>query len=153
MSITNEFRLFDKELAEAITNEGKKVLRKTLKKMKEEAMLKKVFIICSVRGASDKYKEKLEKYVTKLEGEGCLVHLPHRDTDQTAPGIEICTKNATAIYNADEVHIFYTSKSQGTHFDMGVAFAYGKLIVVVENETYGKGKGYPRMLKEWENEK
>lgn len=112
--------------------------------------MKKIFIICSVRGATKDYQTKLEEYVDILEKDGNIVHLPHRDTDQTATGLDICRQNANAVKEADEVHIFYNSKSQGTHFDMGVAFAYGKKIVVVENEIYGEGKSYPRMLDEWE---
>lgn len=113
----------------------------------------RVFIICSVRGASDEYRAMLENYVSDLEQVGIIVHLPHRDTDQTGKGIDICSQNKAAIAAADEVHIFYSSKSQGTHFDMGVAFALGKKIVVVENEPFGEGKSYPRMLHEWENNK
>lgn len=111
---------------------------------------KKIFIICSVRGASDEYREKLEQYVSDLEERGYKIHLPHRDTNQQARGIEICKQNMEAIKEADEVHIFYNHTSQGTHFDMGVAFALGKDIVVVENEEFGEGKSYPRMLTEWE---
>lgn len=114
--------------------------------------IKKIFIICSVRGASDEYKRKLEEYVSKLELEGHIVHLPHRNTNQNARGIDICNQNAKAIENCDEVHIFYNSISQGTHFDMGVAFAFKKKLVVVENEVYGEGKSYPRMIDEWSNE-
>jgi len=109
----------------------------------------KIFIICTVRGASEEYKKKLEDYVAKLESKGNQVHLPHRDTNQQASGFEICSQNADAIYDSDEVHIFYNPDSQGTHFDMGVAFAYSKKIVVVENVEYGPGKSYPRMLDEW----
>jgi hypothetical protein len=111
--------------------------------------MKRVFIICTVRGASEEYKKKLEDYVNKLESEGCEVHLPHRDTDQNASGYEICMQNTKAIAMANEVHIFYNPDSQGTHFDMGAAFAYGRKIVVVENVEYGPGKSYPRMLDEW----
>ena len=50
-------------------------------------MKKKVFIICSVRGASDEYQAKLENYVNSLENDGYKVHLPHRDTNQKASGI------------------------------------------------------------------
>ena len=109
----------------------------------------KIFIICTVRGASDEYKKKLEDYVAKLEKKGHKVHLPHRDTNQSARGYDICLQNCKAIAMADEVHIFYNPDSQGTHFDMGVAFAYGRKIVVVENIEYGPGKSYPRMLDEW----
>jgi nucleoside 2-deoxyribosyltransferase len=111
--------------------------------------MKKVFIICTVRGASEEYKKKLEDYVAKLEREGVQVHLPHRDTKQDARGYDICNENAKAIGLANEVHIFYNPDSQGTHFDMGVAFAYGRKLVVVENVEYGPGKSYPRMLDEW----
>ena len=111
--------------------------------------MKKIFIICTVRGASDEYQNKLEKYVKELEDNGHSIHLPHRDTNQKASGYDICTENMNAIKRSDEVHIFYNSKSQGTHFDMGVAFASGKPIVIVENEKIGEGKSYPRMLTEW----
>ena len=113
--------------------------------------MKNIFVICSVRGVSDKYKKKLEKYVMELEDDGNIVHLPHRDTNQEASGYNICMENMEAIKQSDEVHIFYSKESQGTHFDMGVAFAFGKTIVVVENVKYGEGKSYPRMLDEWSN--
>lgn len=113
--------------------------------------MKKVFIICSVRGASEEYRIKLENYVSELENKGVIVHLPHRDTNQNARGFDICIQNANAIKDSDEVHIFYNSSSQGTHFDMGVAFALNKLIIVVENEKYSEGKSYPRMLDEWQS--
>lgn len=111
--------------------------------------MKKAFIICTVRGASEEYKKKLEDYVANLESEGWEVHLPHRDTNQNATGYEICTQNARAIAACNEVHIFYNPDSQGTHFDMGVAFAYGRKIVVAEEFTYGPGKSFARMLDEW----
>jgi len=112
--------------------------------------MKKVFVICTVRGASDEYKKKLEDYVKQLESKGVDVHLPHRDTNQDDTGYNICIQNAKAIAACEEVHIFYNPDSQGTHFDMGVAFAYGRKIVVVENVEYGPGKSYPKMLDEWE---
>jgi nucleoside 2-deoxyribosyltransferase len=111
--------------------------------------MKKIFIICTVRGASEEYKKKLEDYVAKLESEGCEVHLPHRDTNQEASGLNICNQNAEAIASSNEVHIFYNPDSQGTHFDMGVAFAYGRKIVVVESIEFGPGKSFARMLDEW----
>lgn len=109
----------------------------------------KVFVICTVRGAGEKYRKKLEKYVAGLEDGGAKVHLPHRDTNQDESGLNICRQNCQAIKDADEIHIFYNHESQGTHFDMGSAFAYGKKLVVVENIEYGDGKSFPRMLDEW----
>lgn len=112
--------------------------------------MKRVFIICTVRGATPEYQKELEDYVESLESQGIKVHLPHRDTNQKATGIEICNQNAHAIKASDEVHIFYNPESQGTHFDMGVAFSLGKKIVVVKSIEYGPGKSYARMLHEWE---
>lgn len=110
----------------------------------------KIFIICTVRNATEEYKQKLEAYVKSLEDQGHTVHLPHRDTDQTKRGLDICHINTKAIANSNEVHVFYNPESQGTHFDMGVAFAYGRKIVVVENTPYDVNqKSFAKMLDEW----
>ena len=110
-----------------------------------------IFIICSVRGMPEEYREKLEDYVNALEEIGHNVHLPHRDTDQKETGINICRINSRAIFKADEIHIFYSGKSTGTHFDMGVAFALNKPLIIVENEEFDEGKSFARMLTEWED--
>jgi len=113
----------------------------------------KIFIICSVRGASKEYKDKLEKYVAELEKEGHFVHLPHRDTKQDASGINICRQNREEIKKADVIHLFYSKESEGTHFDMGMAFMAGKNIIVAKNIEYGPGKSFARMAEEeWEKE-
>lgn len=109
----------------------------------------KVFIICSVRNATPAYRGRLEEYVQKLENEGHHVHLPHRDTDQRGKGYEINLSNMNAIKKADEVHIFYSPESQGTHFDMGVSFALGKKIRIVESVPIPEGKSYQGVLAEW----
>lgn len=111
--------------------------------------LKKVFIVCSVRDASPEYRRNLEEYADQLCAD---VHLPHLHTDQTASGLNICKQNREAITIADEVHVFYSPTSQGTHFDLGVAFALEKKIIVVENGPILEGKSFPRMLLEWEFE-
>lgn len=126
---------------------------------------KRGFVICTVRGASNEYKKELEDFVSKKEAEGWIMHLPHRDTKQDAKGIDICTQNFNAIFDADTVFVFYNDKSQGTHFDMGMTFAISQIIKmgdliggaplnieVVKNVEYGEGKSYGRMLNEWENE-
>lgn len=110
----------------------------------------KIFVICSVRDASPEYRQMLEDYVNELEANGHSVHLPHRDTDQNQSGLLICSQNANAIKDADEVHIFYSSKSQGTHFDMGVTFALQKRITIVQSEPVTEGKSFQRMLVEWD---
>ena len=121
------------------------------KKKKTKFIMKNIFIICSVRGMDEEYRKKLEEHVEILERFGDDVHLPHRDTNQHATGIEICTQNMNAIKAADEVHMFYSSKSTGTHFDMGVAFSLDKKMVVIENEAYSEDKSFSRTLDEWES--
>lgn len=112
-------------------------------------MAKRIFIISAVRHSSTAYRENLENYVAALERVGNVVHLPHRDTDQTATSLGICTANMNAIKHADEVHIFYSSTSQGTFFDMGVAFGLGKTIKVIENEPLTESKSFANLLNEW----
>jgi len=111
-----------------------------------------IAIICSVRGAEQEYIDRLYKYVEGLEYLGNHVHFPHRDNDQEGRGIEICRQNAEGIAGADEVHVFYNPDSQGTHFDMGMAFVLGKKVLVMESIPLTEGKSFQRMLVEWEEE-
>ena len=121
-------------------------------KLYTRAYIKHVFVICSVRGVTDEYKKKLEDYVSNLESYGDVVHLPHRNTNQNTTGLNICVQNREAIKHANEVHIYYNSKSQSTHFDMGLAFALNKNILIIENEAYDTNKSFSRMLYEWEKD-
>lgn len=109
-----------------------------------------IFIICPVRLANNATRLRLENYADALEKHGHKIHLPHRDTNQAGTGSEICTENMKAIKAADEVHIFYVKESTGIHFDMGVAFAFNKKIVVIDNGEMTTGKSFPRLLDEWE---
>ena len=117
----------------------------------------KIYIICSVRGATDDYRKKLEDYTANLEAEGHEVHLPHRDTDQDSTSLAICQQNKDATLEADEIHIFFDSSSTGSYFDMGMAFALRKPIKVIETEAFdyideegNYKKSFPLMLEEWE---
>lgn len=96
---------------------------------------KKIFLICPVREANPHQKEVMESYISKLEEQGCTVHYPARDTDQfDSIGYRICTDNKNAIINADEIHIFWDKTSQGSLFDLGIAFALDKKLVIVNIE-------------------
>lgn len=111
----------------------------------------RIFLICSVRGASPETLAAQERYVAKLEAQGHKVHYPPRDTKQDACGLEICQQNLAAVDAADEVHVWYIPESQGTHFDMGMAFALGKPVRTANCPYYEPGKkSYAMMLSEWE---
>jgi nucleoside 2-deoxyribosyltransferase len=115
----------------------------------------KIFIICTVRGATDEYERMLWNYVGGLEELGHRVHLPMRDTEQKdeTGGYIICETNAAAISQADEVHISYNEASLGTHFDLGVAFALDKKIHVFDQPKIDedKEKSFQKMMRYWED--
>lgn len=114
-----------------------------------------IFIICTVRGATEDYLKKLQDYVTKLELEGHTVHFPPRDTKQEdeTGGYIICRTNMAGIIWADEVHISYNEKSTGTHFDLGMAFMSNKKIHVFDGPEIDESlpKSFPKMLRYWES--
>ena len=102
----------------------------------------KIFLICSVREVTDEEKAAQLKYVGKLEAEGHEVYWPtrdneHQDTDKV--GLQICKKNAQEMLESDEVHVWYSQKSEGSKFDLGMAFVIlrttdpGSLVFVLAN--------------------
>ncbi len=109
-----------------------------------------IYIISSVREASPELRERLEKHVRRLEASGHTVYLPHRDTDQNQSGSKICYANDRAISNADEIHVFYNSSSQGSHFDLGIAYALNKSIRIIEPEPFKEGKNFMQVLRHWQ---
>lgn len=116
----------------------------------------RIFIICTVRNATPEYLDNLYKYVADLEAQGHQVHLPPRDTNQIdneTGGFRICKDNMRGISSADEVHVSYNPASTGTHFDLGVAFALNKKIVIFQSMANDNtnGKSFQNMLKYWEN--
>ncbi len=114
----------------------------------------KIFLICTIRTATEKDKKELWSYVNQLEKEGHEVHYPPRDTKQDQRGYEICRDNMRAIKNADEVHIVYNSRSSGTHFDMGIAFAFKKTVKVVNSLNFDPNKkSFARMLTDWQKKR
>jgi hypothetical protein len=111
----------------------------------------KIGIICSIREASVEYTVLLWHYVHQKEDEGHTVHFPMRDTNQKGTSMEICTSNVEAFRTCDEIHVFYSSKSQGTHFDMGACFAMDKRIKVIASEPLTEGKSFQNLLSEWQS--
>jgi len=115
-----------------------------------------IFIICTVRDATEEYLKRLEDYVGKLNAQGHYVHFPPRDTnqkDEETGGYRICSDNRIGIIWADEVHISYNEKSTGTHFDLGMAFALNKKIHVFDCPPIDESipKSFPKMMRYWEN--
>ena len=98
---------------------------KTIKKKK------KIFFISPVRSRVGKRTQvAIEEYVRKCEREGYEVHYPTRDTKQDDPsgGYNICRENFQAFIEADEIHIWYLEKSNGSKFDFGGVFMYCEML-------------------------
>ena len=85
-------------------------------------MNKKVYLICPVRECTPEINKRIEAYVKEIEAEGKIVHYPPRDVDQTQDGFDICDKHQSAMMGCHEIHIWWDSKSSGSHFDLGMAF-------------------------------
>lgn len=114
--------------------------------------MKKVFLICPVRNASEEQKTRMQEYIINLENQGIKVYYPARDTDQNDKiGFRICTDNKNAIIEADEVHIFWDKNSQGSLFDIGITFALNKKIIIVniDEVEQTEGKSFSNMIREW----
>lgn len=85
--------------------------------------VKKIFIICPVRNSDEQTDKVLQNYVGKLEEKGYEVHYPPWCTDQNDPiGLRICKDNREALYEADEIHIWFKKGSEGSLFDFGMYF-------------------------------
>ncbi|MDD5289584.1 MAG: nucleoside 2-deoxyribosyltransferase [Patescibacteria group bacterium] len=98
----------------------------------EAGKKKKIFLICPVREVTDTEKEAIAQYVAALKKDGHSVYWPLTDTNQDdSVGLRICQDNRAAIIAADEIHIWWNGKSQGSIFDFGMAFGLNKKIVLV----------------------
>jgi hypothetical protein len=112
----------------------------------------KIYLICPVRKATPEYSQAARLYVEKLEATGHQVYWPARDTDQVdSTGLRICKDNRHAIEAADEVHVIWDGQSQGSIFDLGIAFAMRKRIVPIIDSfpPRTEGKSISNMVYDW----
>jgi nucleoside 2-deoxyribosyltransferase len=114
----------------------------------------KIFLICPVRNASQGQIQKLKEYKNTLRRYGHEVYYPTDDNpyeDSDDVGFTICTENAKAIQEADEVHIFWDKNSSGSLFDLGCAFGLGKPLRIVNLDEVERteGKSFANMILKW----
>ncbi|MFY9462493.1 MAG: hypothetical protein WAP51_04825 [Candidatus Sungiibacteriota bacterium] len=102
---------------------------------------RKGFLICPVRNSDPETQKAIAAYVEKQEAEGVEMYWPARDTDQTDPhGWTICSRNRSAILDANEIHIWYDAASTGSKFDLGMVFVllgigWTKKVVIANPEA------------------
>lgn len=95
-------------------------------------MKRKIFLISPVRMIDTETYDAISAYVAKLEVEGAKVYWPYRDTDQTDPhGWTICTRNRSAILDADEIHVWYHFWHDKDHASVGSIFDFGMIFALI----------------------
>lgn len=110
----------------------------------------RIFIICPVRKLQDAERARIQKYIEDLERRGHKVHWPPRDTPQDDPvGINICAANRAALEAAEEVHVWYNPESQGSLFDLGMAWALRKSIRLINDIVPTSQKSFANVLLAW----
>ena len=115
-----------------------------------------IFLICPVRNASERQREDMELYKNIMLEAGYKVHIPHLDTEEEFDlfgGYAICCENGDAIAKADAVHIYYDKESQGSLFDLGIAYYLNKSLVLINQEqiAFDENDFGDRLVKKWVN--
>ena len=114
--------------------------------------MKKIFLICPVRKAEKETLDKIHEYVENLKGQGYSVYWPYTDTNQDDPiGTRICADNRAGIESADEVHIWWRDDSMGSLFDLGMAWALRKPLLIANKEGVEptESKSFQNVLLNW----
>ena len=86
----------------------------------------KVFMI-----GSTAYQDKIKKYAEELREKGHEVLIPVFDSWENATVLDILTENRRLMRLADEVHMIYDGRSDGTKFDFGMCFAMEKPLKII----------------------
>lgn len=92
----------------------------------------KIVICCPIRLADKSQNQEALDYIARLKSEGHEVFSYWDTLMEACPtGADILNRHLEAVQNADEVHVFWTNNSTGTHFEIGTAVAMNKKIVIV----------------------
>lgn len=106
-----------------------------------------VFLICPITNATEEQSAAIAKYVSYLEVvKKRDVHWPARDTQQNRPVMDIFHDNRAAMMRAQEVHVWWNPNSTGSKFDLGMAYALSKPILIANPQEV-----QPTFVKSFEN--
>jgi len=114
---------------------------------KEENKMK-IYIICPVRNVTDEQQREIDNYVKLLKSLNHEVHNPKYDAPQEdESGWWICEAHRAAMKKADRVDVFWDIESKGSHFDLGMAFAFTKQVKIVKlYHPDTNGKSYVKVM-------
>ena len=107
-----------------------------VRKIENNPTPNKIFLICPVRNATEEQRRWIENFVENKLSEGYIVHAPHLHTRQQDMfgGYAICRQNAEAVATSKEIDIYYSQSSTGSVFDLGVAYALHKPLVMLNRQ-------------------
>lgn len=117
----------------------------------------KRYLICPVRKRTHNEQRHLEQWVCEREAVGDKVYFPGRDTgieELPENGMLITEKNLERMEWCEIVDLWYEVSSQGSSFDLGLAFSMDiKIYFPWRNQVEWAaedGDGFACMLLEWE---
>jgi hypothetical protein len=105
-----------------------------------------IFLISPVALSTPNIGEYITQYISEQKRLGNEVYYPLRDTDQTVSELECCKQNLVAMRDSEEVHIFFSPYSEGSKFDLGMAFALGKKIKLINGLERTEHRSLGNML-------
>ena len=112
----------------------------------------KGFLICPVRGADVEDTRGIVESLESGKSDGIKwdIHWPLRDTDQEDDtGYRICEDNMNAIKESKRVFFVWDGKSQGSLFDLGMAFAFRKDLTCISLPERTPHKSFQNMATDW----
>ena len=122
-------------------------------KITNKSIDKKIFLICPVRNATEEQKKWIENFVLEKYNDGYTIHAPHLHTRQTDMfgGYSICLQNAKAVAESSEIDIYYDQKSTGSVFDLGVSYALGKPLKLLNKDeiVFDNNDSIDNLVKNW----
>ena len=114
----------------------------------------KVYIVCPVRQSRQEEREIMDAYAKALERRDIEVHYPPRDVNQNGDITRICREHRSFMIDCDEVHVFWNVTSGGSHFDLGMAYALNKKIVLIKSflDYVINGKSFQKVIEKLQEE-
>lgn len=109
----------------------------------------KIHLICPVRNVTDEQQREIDAYCAEKIAQGYEVHNPKYDVNQDdETGYNICESHLDSMRVADLVAVFWDVNSKGSHFDLGMAFALNKRVVLIKTyQPDNDGKSYVKVIK------
>ena len=107
-----------------------KMMREAERALAREGLMQPFHELKIMIIGSTQYRQKMQVHKEQIEGYGHTVKMPLFDSD-VRKEIDIATENKERIKWADEVHLFWDGRSQGTLWDVAVAFALDKPIRII----------------------